>query len=439
MITVHNLTKTGVAKPIKSTIINDSHASDKQNAPEGAIEGWQAFSGKSTVTWPSPTAINEDVTKTAGELKEANMDMVNRARYVEVAIGTGADDLNRVVAKTGATYLLSASAFGNWRKKSINGFSDISERLLLSTEKRPEANYSIQYNTDTAKNAVLKNKLASTVSKISDAVNTFAATGGALVGGEGGKAVMEATITGERASLYKDFPLIKPSESTTTASIGSNVKFDFKFGQAGIFSGEEEVVKPILALVGPWALKTGNYHSISGPFPTFSQASRIALLKTIDIIGGNDSLLKQDTKSLEGNGNAISSAVTKFNSITDKLYGLIDEVAEACFSTCTTMTFIVGGLVVGPFFPKKIDWSFDFDNVDEFGYPCSGSITFGDLQPVRLYTNSDYARQWGYGVATTTDANPAQKAQIAEQSLDKETFAAEASGSTDTGLPTAKK
>ena len=280
--------------------------------------------------------------------------------------------------------------------------------------------------------------MAKTVSKISDAVNTFAATGGALVGGKGGKEVMAATITGERASLYKDFPLMKASESTTTASIGDNVKFDFKFGQAGIYSGEEEVVKPILALVGPWALKTGNYHSVSGPFPTFSQASRIALLKTIDIIGGNSSLLQQDTKSLEGNGNLIAGAVRKFNSVTDKLYGLIDEVAQACFSTCTTMTFIVGGLVVGPFFPTKIDWSFDFDNVDEFGYPCEGSITFGGLTPVRLYTNSDYARQWGYGVATTTDANPAQKAQIAEQSLDKETFAAEASGAVDDGLKTAR-
>lgn len=438
MITVHNLTKSGVAKPIRSTIINDSHMSDKKAQPDSAIEGWQAYSGKSTITWPHPTAVNEDVTKTAGELKDANMDMVNRARYVELAIGTGTDDLNRVVAQTGATYLLSASAFGNWRKKSINGFSDISERLLLSTEKRPEASYSIQYATGSAKDAVLKNNLAKTVSKISDAVNTFAATGGALVGGKGGKEVMAATITGERASLYKDFPLMKASESTTTASIGDSVKFDFKFGQAGIYSGEEEVVKPILALVGPWALKTGNYHSVSGPFPTFSQASRIALLKTIDIIGGNSSLLQQDTKSLEGNGNLIAGAVRKFNSVTDKLYGLIDEVAQACFSTCTTMTFVVGGLVVGPFFPTKIDWSFDFDNVDEFGYPCEGSITFGGLTPVRLYTNSDYARQWGYGVATTTDANPAQKAQIAEQSLDKESFAAEASGAVDDGLKTAR-
>lgn len=438
MITVHNLTQSGVAQPIKSTIINDSHASDKKSQPDGAIQGWQAYSGKSTITWPSPTAVNEGATKTAEELKDANMDLVNRARYVEVAIGTGADDLSKVVAKTGATYLLSASSFGNWRKKAINGFSDISERIFLNTDKRPEASYSIQYNTDSVKNAVLKNKLASTVSKVSDAVNTFAATGGALVGGADGKAIMEATITGERASLYKDFPLIKPSESTTTASIGSSVKFDFKFGQAGIFSGEEEVVKPILALVGPWALKTGNYHSISGPFPTFSQASRVALLRTVDIIGGNDSLLKQDTKSMEGNGNIISNAVTKFNEITDKLYALIDEVAETCFSTCTTMTFIVGGLVVGPFFPKKIDWSFDFDNVDEFGYPCAGSITFGDLTPVRLYTNSDYARQWGYGAAGTTDANPAQKATQAELSLDKETFAAEATGAVDNGLSTAK-
>ena len=55
MITVHNLTKSGVAQPIKSTIINDSHASDKKSQPDGAIEGWQAYSGKSCLLYTSPS------------------------------------------------------------------------------------------------------------------------------------------------------------------------------------------------------------------------------------------------------------------------------------------------------------------------------------------------------------------------------------------------
>ena len=32
--------------------------SDKKAQPDSAIEGWQAYSGKSTVTWPHPTAVN---------------------------------------------------------------------------------------------------------------------------------------------------------------------------------------------------------------------------------------------------------------------------------------------------------------------------------------------------------------------------------------------
>ena len=136
MITVHNLTKNGVAKPIRSTIIKDSHLDEKTQEPKDAIEGWQAYSGKSTITWPSPTAVNEDATKSAGHLKDANMDLVNRARYCDIAIGTGADDLSRVVAKTGNTYLLSASAFGNWRKRDINCFTDISQRVMLQMDER---------------------------------------------------------------------------------------------------------------------------------------------------------------------------------------------------------------------------------------------------------------------------------------------------------------
>lgn len=433
MITVHNLQASGVSKPIRSSIINDTHL-DEKGVPTGP-DGWQAYSGKSTITWPSPTATNEKETVSAERLKNSNMDIINRARYCDIAIGQGADDISRVVAKTGNTYLLSASAFGNWRKKDINCFGDISQRIMLEMDERPKPNYSITYDTTTAQDSVLKNKLTDMVSKASDMVNTVAATVGAL---SGNRELAEAAVTGERASLYKDFPVIKLSSVKTNSSPG-DITFKFRFGQAGIFSGEEEVVKPILALIGPWALKTGDYHSVMGPFPTESQISRKAILKTLDVIGNDASLLKQDASALkEDDSDAVTKMLKSFNGMTDKIYRLVDEVAEECFSTATTITFIVGGLVMGPYFPKNIKWDFNFDNVDEYGYPCEGSFTFGDLTPIRLQVNSDYARQWGYNVNLIDSKNIINNAQAMENALDKQQTAAVMTGSVDDGLPGAK-
>lgn len=426
MITVHNLKASGVAKPIRSTIIKDSHLDEKTKEPQNSIDGWQAYSGKSTITWPSPTAVNEPETKSAGYLKDANMDIVNRARYCDIAIGTGVDDLTKVVAKTGNTYLLSASAFGNWRNKSINCFSDISQRIMLQMDERPNPNYSVKYETSTVADVVLKSKIANTVSKISDAVNTFALTAGALTGNE---ALSSAAITGERASLYQNFPVFQLDKTTTTANPG-DVRFTFRFGQAGLFSGEEEVVKPILALIGPWVLKSGDYHSIIAPYPTVSQVSRKAVLETINLIGGNEDLLKQDKSAMEDDRNTSKAAsmLNSFNSFTDKLYRLVDDIAEECFKTTTTITFIMGGLIQGPFICKKISWGFNFDNVDEFGYPCEGWVKLEELEPIRMYVNGDYARQWGYDVNLVNSRNSINVAQATENALDKKETMAEATG-----------
>jgi hypothetical protein len=429
MITVHNLgKKTTISRPIRSTIIgDDSHLTEKAQKPYEATEGWQAYSGKSTITWPSPTAVSETETESAGHLKDTNMDIVNRARYCDIAISTGADDLSRVVAKTGKQYLLSASAFGNWRHRKINSFANISERVMLQMENQPKTNYSIDYDFTSLGDTILNNKLASTVSRVSDAVNTVALTAGTIAGDQD---LVDNAITGERASLYQDFKVANISKTKTSAFL-TEAQFKFKFGQAGLFSGEEEVVKPILALVGPWALKTGDYHSVFGPFPTRSQADRKAVLKTMELIGGDESLLKQDREALESDSNTSWAAnmVKNFNSFTDKLYGLIDTIAEECFKCTTTVTFIIGGLVVGPFVPKKVSWGFDFDNVDEFGYPCEGWFKFDELEPIRLFVNSDYARQWGYTVGMERSENIVSQAQVGENALNRMETMATVTGS----------
>jgi hypothetical protein len=123
--------------------------------------------------------------------------------------------------------------------------------------------------------------------------------------------------------------------------------------------------------------------------------------------------------------------LTGFNSFTDALYKLVDDIAEECFKTTTTVTFIMGGLVQGPFVCKSISWGFDFDNVDEFGYPCEGWVKMDNLEPIRKYVNGDYARQWGYDVNLVNSKNTVNIAQASESALDKKETMAEATGANE--------
>ena len=433
MITVHNLTSSGVAKPLTSSIVYDKPVDSGEKVTPNGPEGWKAFNKGSAVTWTSPATTSETNTNAAGRLRPATMDNINRARYVEIAIGTGADDLAKVVAKTGETSLLSASKFGNWRNKSTNGFCDISKRLYLQKDGASSisASYSISYGSENVKKTVIDNNvIAKTVTKMSDMVNNLAATASsvAAMAGMDDKGLGKAAITGERMSRFNNFPVLKVASSTTTGGFDS-IKFEFNFGQAGIFSGEEEVVKPILALVAPFSLKAGAGHSIYGPFPSETTAKRQAMLTTLGILAGGKGSgmsLNMNAKDFEGNNGFLAKAVSSFNSITDKVYAAVDTIACDLMSKTTTLTIVVGGLVSGPYVVTGVKWDFDFNNVDEYGYPCHGTIEYSGLKPIRFMVASDYTRQWGYTTAESDKMTPLEKALAIENGEEAKGFMAQA-------------
>lgn len=410
MITVHNIQKT-VAKPVISSIVYDPHAEEKV-APSN--EGWQAFSGKSTITWPSPQSASEPSTASAGRLSSTTMDNVNRAKFIELAIGASADDLTKLVAKTGETHLLSASAFGNWRKREINGFSDISNRIMLMSDEIIKPSYSIKLGTEPLGKKVLDSGIAKKVSKTSQTINELAMTAAGLGVDDEKGSIKNAVNVGERMSVYSDFSVLLLGSTTTDVNI-SSLKFTFKFGQAGIFSGEEEVVKPILALVRPWALKGGEHHFFTGPIPSAAEAERMAFLQSLKFIKKES--LNFDLPDLKNVTSGIATTVKAFNEITDKLYKLVDDVAVELFSKTTTLTAIIGSLVIGPLIPSGISWNFNFENVDEYGYPCEGSVTFDGLKPIRKFLGSDYTRQWGYGAEYSKNVPAIEKNILSAEAI----------------------
>jgi hypothetical protein len=399
MITIHNNSS---KKPVITSIVDDPHKGDKKSITDNNAK---AFANASAITWESPTKISETQTET--HLQDAFMGNVNRARLCEIAIGGDASVI-RASQYCSIGDLMSTS-FGNWRKKSVNGFADISYRVQLQMDDCPTPSYSVNYATKDLGELVLKNKLANTVSKASEIVNNAAVLAGTIA--HDGGLLKKVAVTSSRGSLYHHFPALDVEGTKTTANPGE-MKFTFKFGQAGIFSGEEEVVKPVLALISRFTLKAGGYHSISGPFPSTGEASAKAVEETVKYLTNNldlGGILKGATKFDGGNiaTNVIGGFVTAFNGLTDVLYQVIDSVAEGCWGLVTSITFIMGSLIQGPFICKSMSWGFDFNNVDEYGYPCEGWVKFDELEPIRYLVNGDYASQWGYTKSSSTVSSDA--------------------------------
>jgi hypothetical protein len=190
----------------------------------------------------------------------------------------------------------------------------------------------------------------------------------------------------------------------------SSFKFNFQFGQAGLFSAEEEVVKPILALASrfaPYTLK-GFPNYLKGPMPTVAEylvkvAVNLASSVTQNISEAAQNALRppsspslptgeepppepQPTKKEAG-----AAAVTAFNTAVDKLtkfqQNLLTQIDASIQSVMneegqdmSVFWIQCGQMSIGPFYSKKTKWDFDFTNVDERGYPTAGSITLDGIE-----------------------------------------------------------
>lgn len=422
MITVHNNQNTNKpAAPFTSSIVwGGIDANTPKNA--GIKDGYEAYSRKSTITMTDPASINENETKSIAKLANSRMDLFNRARAVDIAVNVGGNDLTSIVAKTGATELLCNSPFGNWRNKNKNNLWEISQRIFLNCTSSIQPSYKVDYSVKTLSEVVLKEGVGKKISSMAETTNEIAALAKAGLGGKDNPISRQVDgLTprlGERMSMYSKFPVAQIAD-TSCASTFDNLEFTFSFGQAGMYSGEEEVVKPILALANIFCLQgTNSASGVVGALPSVTHAKRMALQSTITAMtkGGSElaSIFDSDSSSFAG------KALDSLNNAVDALYATMDAVALDVLKETVTVVVVIGGLVTGPYVVKTVTWSFDFDEVDEFGFPCSGKISLGGLTPVKLNIGPDFARQWGYSVGTGKPSDSRLLAAIKEASQNKD-------------------
>ena len=219
--------------------------------------------------------------------------------------------------------------------------------------------------------------------------------------------------------VYKEAPAFTGS---TPLSVSSSVRFNFQFGQSGLFSGEEEVYKPIIALAKVFAPNTGDTgaYLVDCPAPTLEQQmgfigqrltgeggqlfSKIGKLGSA--VGGDlkntffpskkneDGTEAESSEGAETGKNILGNAfgVQTAQALTDLQAYVYDTISAAIRDNLSGVKAIcirLGRLTLPPMIVHNVSWEFDTTQVDEYGFPFAGYIEFGGLETAKLTTKRD--------------------------------------------------
>ena len=287
---------------------------------------------------------------------------------------------------------ITSTVWGNWRTNNYASIKVSNNVFLWPSEKTFNFNYTNEYGSAWEK--LSSSGLLSKVSQAAELARSVAVLAGSDVSEVGGKFVSKYT----KAPNWKE---------TSPISLSNTIKFEFSFGQAGIFSAEQEVVKPILALASMFApIPRGQDGYLVGPMPTppaylanyFKQFVGGAGGLISDVgksisasFEGDDNIIRETANSVISTLTAVESGLLKIqeNAIVNTLNGSLDE-DNAIASRAICIRY--GRMAVGPMTVKDVAWSFDFTHVDEYGFPYKGTLQFSGLENITTTQTWDIAK-----------------------------------------------
>jgi hypothetical protein len=291
---------------------------------------------------------------TGSNLQDHAMPYVNKFKVCELMMSSLGNMMPPIAA---------ADGWGNWRSKSTNPAGiDVNPHIFLFPD---EKNFSFGYTNEYGDGWDASDP-GGMFAKVSQAAELLR-SGATVFGGSG-----DIPVAGKMISKYKRSPTWKGTDPIKV----NDLKFTFQFGQAGMFSGEHEVVRPILALASLWVpIQTdGHYYRGTLPTPPFIMMSVFKAL-----VGGGKSSEVAEATNTDGGG-----MLSKLTSLEESLIGIQEQGIINAYNDSKTRALYIrmGRLVLGPYIVKDVNWDFDFSQVDEYGFPFKGTISFGGLESV---------------------------------------------------------
>lgn len=325
---------------------------------------------KTSVTAPSPVAQSLKDSEYGNE-SEHVQPYVNQFKTVDVMFSTK-------FPYKALSWNPTSRDFGNW--KTASGIK-VHSNVFLQMED-PKIEIGIEQTFENLWDKVLSNKIVSFVDKAAtDARMLSSAVSGNSDNSKAGKGFPK----------YRNVMVLK---DVSTLNLPSTLAFTFNYGSAGLYSCEQEVVRPILALAKLYAPRNeGNFEY--GNAPTTEYGLTLVGQKIISMIKNSaksvDSALssgKSDDdsggggESLTGLTGMAKAAANTLTHLQEQLYDAINDAAKSIVDggKYRTLTLRIGRFVLPSMLPATVKFTFDFTQVDEYGFPYKGTITFDGLQ-----------------------------------------------------------
>jgi len=271
--------------------------------------------------------------------------------------------------------------WGHWRTMNFN-LGNVHENVLLFPEEKV-FNFAYTNNYGKAWES-LSGGAVGKVMQLGEMLRVASAMAGNNV-----------EMGGKFVSRFKEAPTWL---STLPLEFANTLKFNFQFGQAGLFSARDEVVIPILQLAALFLPISGGISGtyFRGPVPTppqyianfmtrFFSGSTLTDIKTgfsdLEQIRNQDNQDNQDRDPASGTVGKLASGVTALEN------ALLNAKDQAIQNTLANhhggaLGIRMGRMTFGPFLIKNVSWSFDFTQVDEFGFPYKGSLSYSGLESI---------------------------------------------------------
>ena len=288
-------------------------------------------------------------------------------------------------------------SWGHWRTMDF-GLGNIHENVLLYPEDKV-FNFAYTNNYGKAWEALSGGAIGK-VMQLGEMLRVASAMAGNVM-----------PMGGKFVSKFKEAPTWL---STLPLEFANSLKFNFQFGQAGIFSAEHEVVRPILQLAALFlpiqAAATGPLSRyFIGPVPTPPQyvANFMSEFFKRDMVAN----IKEgftDLENMRNEANAAAGVETNTGqNILGGLAGGLTALEDALLNAKDTaiqntlakhgpgdnphggaLGIRIGRMTFGPFLIKNVTWNFDFTQTDKFGFPYKGSLTYSGLESIIMPTTS---------------------------------------------------
>lgn len=325
---------------------------------------------KTSVTAPSPVAQSLKDSEYGNE-SEHVQPYVNQFKTVDVMFSTK-------FPYKALSWNPTSRDFGNW--KTASGIK-VHSNVFLQMED-PKIEIGIEQTFENLWDKVLSNKIVSFVDKAAtDARMLSSAVSGNSDNSKAGKGFPK----------YRNVMVLK---DVSTLNLPSTLAFTFNYGSAGLYSCEQEVVRPILALAKLYAPRNeGNFEY--GNAPTTEYGLTLVGQKIISMIkngaksvdsalssGKSDDDSSGGGESLTGLTGMAKAAADTLTHLQEQLYDAINDAAKSIVDggKYRTLTLRIGRFVLPSMLPATVKFTFDFTQVDEYGFPYKGTITFDGLQ-----------------------------------------------------------